>query len=255
MRIRFSNGLVFGSGEYQLVPPIQGLDTPAMRNGNSVYAGVDGGYMISQYYGMRTIVLKGFFMGCVADLRQNLLSKLYMRYYMPVTIEDNNKQCWHTDAYISDIKCDYTSPTAGEFQITLLCPDPLFYKASSFTSDTPVVIENNLTVNGETVILRQGDSDVSPIIELTGEFTNPVITIGSAAFGLGLTTDNSSKITIDMKNKTVKALDGTSLAEYRLIDSKWLHLSQGANEIIIETENNSDTGTAKLKYSAGYRGI
>ena len=117
------------------------------------------------------------------------------------------------------------------------------------------MIENNLTVNGETVILRQGDSDVSPIIELTGEFTNPVITIGNAAFGLGLTTDNSSKITIDMKNKTVKALDGTSLAEYRLIDSKWLHLSQGANEIIIETENNSDTGIAKLKYSAGYRGI
>ena len=244
MRIRFGNGLVFGSGDYQLQSPISGLDTPAIRNGSGLYAGVDGGYMISQYYGHRTITLKGFFSGCVSELRQNLLSKLYMRYYMPVTIEDYDGNYWFTRGYITDIKCDITSPKVGQYQITVLCPDPLLYSCDSFTSDTPSVIEHNLTVNGDTTILRQGDCDNFPVITLTGEFTNPIITIGNYAFGLGLTTDSSSKITIDMKNRTVRALDGTSLAEYRLTDSRWLYLGQGANTITLETENPSDMGTA-----------
>lgn len=259
LRIRFGNGLILGGDDFHLKSPITGLDTPAIRNGNGLYAGADGGYMISQYYGHRTIVLKGFFIGNCPEttdsLRKELISKCYMRYYMPVVIEDLSNDYWFTKGYIVDLKCDITSPKAGEYQLTLLCPDPLLYPCDSFTSDAPTVIEHNLTVNGDTTILRQGDCDNFPVITLTGEFTDPIITIGNYAFGLGITTDSSSKITIDMKNRTVRALDGTSLAEYRLIDSRWLYLGQGANTITLETENPSDTGTAKLTYSAGYRGI
>lgn len=254
MRIRLSSGITFGSGDYQ-IQTIDGLETPAIRNGNALYAGADGGYMVSQYYGHRTIVIKGFFGGCVSDLRKALLSKLYMRYYTGITIEDFNGDYWFTQGYVTDIKCQLKSPKVGEYQITLLCPDPLLYPAQTFLSNSPVVIEEALTVNGDTTILRHGDSDAFPVITLTGEFTNPVISIGDYAFGLNLTTDNSSIITIDMKNRTVKADDGTSLAEYRLVDSRWLHLGLGANTITVETENSSDTGTAELSYSAGYRGI
>ena len=254
MRIRLSNGIIFGQSPYEITS-IDGLETPAIRNGNALYAGADGGYMVSQYYGHRTITLKGFFAGCVSDLRKTLLSNLYMRYYTGITIEDFEGDYYFTQGYVSDIKTTLKSSNAGEYQITLLCPDPLLYPAQTFLSSSPVVIEENLAVNDDTTILRHGDSDVFPIITLTGEFTNPVVTIGDYAFGLNLTTDNSSIITIDMKNRTVKADDGTSLAEYRLVDSRWLHLGLGANTITIETENNSDTGTAKLTYSAGYRGI
>ena len=259
LRIRFGNGLILGGSDYQLKSPITGLDTPAVRNGNAVYSGADGGYMVSQYYGHRTIVLKGFFIGNCQDrtdeLRKDLIANCYFRYYMPVVVEDLKNNYWFTQGYITDLKCDITSPKVGEFQMTILCPDPLIYPCEAFTSASPTVIEKNLTVNGETTILRIGDCDALPVITLTGEFTNPIITIGDYAFGLGLTTDSSSVITIDMKRRTVQALDGTSLAEYRLVDSRWLYLGRGANTIIIETENNSDTGTAKLTYSAGYRGI
>lgn len=256
MRIRFSNGLQFGSGSpYQIQSPLQGLDTPKIRNGEATYAGADGGYMISQYYGSRTITIKGFFHGCVSDLRQQLLSQLYMRYYMGIVIEDFNKDCWFTQGYIIDVKCDITSPTTGQYQISVLCPDPLLYPAENFLASGPEIITENLAVNGDTTILRHGDSDVFPTITLTGEFTNPIITIGDYAFGLNLTTDESSIITINMKSRTVFAQDGTSLAPYRLVDSRWLHLDNGANTITIETESPSDTGAAQLTYSAGYRGI
>lgn len=254
MRIRLTSGLILGQAPYQ-IQTIDGLETPAIRNSNAVYAGADGGYMISQYYGHRTITIKGFFHGCVSDLRQELLSRLYMRYYSKITIEDFNGDCWIIEGYVSDIKTQLKSPKVGEYQLTLICPDPLLHPTESFLSESPTIIEEELTVNGDTTILRHGDSDVCPIITLTGEFTNPVIILGDYAFGLNLTTDNSSIITIDMKNRTVKSNDGTSLAEYRLVDSRWLHLGLGANTITIETEDESDTGTAELTYSAGYRGI
>jgi len=259
LRIRFSNGLILGGNEYKIQAPITGLDTPSVRNTDATYTGMDGGYMISQYYGHRTLVVKGFFNDLCPDgfdaLRKGLISKCYLRYLMPIVVEDINDNYWFLSGYITDLKMDITSPKVGEYQITILCPDPLIYPTDSFTASVPTVIENNLTVNGDTTVLRQGDCDAYPVITLTGEFTEPIITIGSSSFGLDLTTDNTSKITIDMKNKTVKALDGTSLAEYRLVDSRWLHLGQGANTINIETASESDTGTAKLTYSAGYRGI
>ena len=259
LRIKFGNGLILGQAPYQLQSPIEGLDTPAIRNGNGLYAGADGGFMVSQYYGYRTIVLKGFFIGDCAEttdeLRKGLLSSLYMRYYSPIVIEDLADNYWFTQAYITDIKCALTSLKAGEYQITLLCPDPILYKCSSWNANAPEEIEVALVVNGDKTILREGDADAFPIIELNGEFTNPIITLGDYAFGLNLTTDSSSKITIDMKSRRVYASDGTSLAADRLIDSRWLFLSNGANTITITTEDNNDSGTAKLIYSAGYRGI
>ena len=254
MRIRFSTGLILGQPPYQ-IQTIDGLETPAIRNGNALYAGADGGFMVSQYYGYRTIVIKGFFAGCVSDLRKTLLSNLPMRYYMGTVIEDFNGDYWFSQNYVSDIKCQLKSPKVGEYQITLLCPDPILYKCSSWNANAPEEIEVALVVNGDKTILRQGDADAFPVIELNGEFTNPIITLGDYAFGLNLTTDSSSKITIDMKSRRVYASDGTSLAADRLIDSRWLFLSNGANTITITTEDNNDSGTAKLIYSAGYRGI
>lgn len=254
MRIRLSSGIIFGQKPYQ-IQTIDGLENPAMRNGSAVYSGADGGYMVSQYYGHRTITIKGFFIGCVSELRRELLSQLYMRYNSKITIEDFNKDCWYTEGYVTDIKTQLKSPRKGEYQITLLCPDPLLYPAETILSSAPEVISEELAVNGDTTLLRHGDSDAFPIITLTGEFTNPIISLGEYAFGLGLTTDDSSIITIDMKSRTVKANTGDSLAEYRLVDSRWLHLGLGANTITITTENPSDTGTANLTYSAGYRGI
>lgn len=258
MRIRFSNGLVLGGGDYQ-VQTIEGLEAPEIRTGSGVYAGADGGFVVSQLYGLRTIIIKGFFLGNCAEqtntLRQELIRKLYMRYYSALTIEDFAEQCWITNGYVSDIKCSITSPYVGEYQLTVLCPDPLLYPCDSFLSSEPVKKQVGLTVNGETSILYEGDSDVFPIIKLTGEFTNPIVSLGDSSFGLNLTTDSSSEIVIDSKARTVLSGDGTSLADYRLVDSRWLHLASGVNTVVITTESPSDTGTGEMVYSAGYRGI
>ena len=259
LRIRFGNGLILGGDDYHLQAPIQGLDTPAIRNGNAVYTGADGGYMISQYYGHRTIVLRGFFIGpCHSrtdELRKGLLNKLLMRYYSSIVIEDLDNNFWFTQGYITDVKCDITSPRVGEYQISILCPDPLIYPANSLTAEEPVKITTNLVRNGEKTVLRQGDCDAYPVITLTGKFTNPTIQIGDLVFSLNSTTTASSVITIDMKNRTVRNELGHSLASLRTTNSQWLYLAQGANTVALTTTSNADTGTATMVYSAGYRGI
>ena len=259
LRIKFNNGLVLGGGDYMIESPIQGLDTPKIRNADGVWTAMDGGYMLSQYYGQRTITVQGFFFdNCYENLdakRKFLLQHLYMRYKSPITIEDIGNNYFVTSGYITDVKAEITSITQGKYQITIQCPDPALYACSSWEDDSPTVITQNLAVNDETSMFRQGDMDARPIIILTGKFTNPIITIGENQFGLNVETTGSDKITIDMNARTVVDKDGQSIIGDRMLSSKWLYLGEGSNIITIETDDNSDSGTAKLTYSAGYRGI
>lgn len=251
-RIRFGNGLILGSGDYQLEPPVQGLETPEIRNGSGNYAGTDGGYFVSQLYGMRTITLKGFYGGCASELRRELLQRLYMRYYSPIVIEDFARDYWFTQAYVTDIKADLTSPKFGEFQITLTCPDPLLYRAESWQSTEPVSLRTALSAGQETTILRQGDSIAYPRFVLAGQKTDLEILINGERFALeGALTDTTI---IDMKTRQVYSEDGTSLADMRTTDSKWLYLGDGANTIQVNAEDLSGVNWAMF-YSPGYRGI
>ena len=45
-----------GTGGYILQSPIEGITSPAIRSADGVWAGRDGGYISSQFYGFRTIL-------------------------------------------------------------------------------------------------------------------------------------------------------------------------------------------------------
>lgn len=257
MRIRFDNGLIFGQSPYQL-SSIAGLETPAIRNGEGVYSGADGGFMISQYYGARTIVLKGFFFGNCATqtetLRQNLLTKLPLRYNFGLTIEDFNKNYWYISGYVIDIKCEITSSQAGEYQLTILCPDPLLSKATGWLTNTAVTITQDLTINDHTTFLVQGTAQVFPTFVFTAQWANPYgVTIGENSFKMA--TSMNGTIYADMRERTVKYADNTSQLAYRATDSIWLSLLPGAVTITTFGATTSSSPTAKVIYQPKYRGI
>jgi len=255
MKIRLDNGLILGGEEIQ-IQSISGLETPAVRTGSGIYAGADGGYVVSQFYGTRTIVVKGFFIGrCSSEMndkRQSFLRRLPLRYIFGITIEDFEQQYWYTEGYVSDIKCEITAPRVGEYQITILCPDPLIYHATGWLTNSPVVTNQSLTANGQTTFLVGGNAQIFPTYRLTGDFSsNWGIRIGEDK--CAFTRSWAATMLIDMKERTAKTEDNVSILQTRTTDSVWLPLNPGA--VTVEIFGLNSAVSASVYFKEGFRGI
>lgn len=268
-----------GNSKYHLSAPLSGLTAPDIRTGDGLYAGVDGGYVSSQLYGFRTIVLQGFYIGdnCedADNLRVSLMTKLHIRYLYPVYITTFSGKHYFTEGYITDIKSDITNSKSGEYQITILCPDPIIYDGGEgLTSDSAWVEQmfykekpGGFTisysspvqwVNGQmaTLINNWGEVEVYPIITIIGKTTNPKITnlTTNQFVELDYTTNAGDLLVIDMKQRII-TLNGVSIASYRTIDSMWWKLAAGENKIVLESDSNTDVDYGSIKFKVGYRGI
>lgn len=280
MRFKIGNDIILGGDSaYKLVSPISGLSAPAIRTADGVYAGVDGGYVSSQLYGFRTITLSGFYQGDTCqeadDLRLGLMNKLHIRQNYPIMITTFSGRNYYTEGFIADVKSDITMPVAGEFQITLICPDPIIYdggdgaspqssllqqvfykeKPGGFTipSDMPVQ-----WVSGQvaTSIMNSGSVEVYPLIILKGTYTNPKITniTTNQYVRLSVNAVGQAELRIDMKRRII-TLNGVSIAGSRGIDSTWWSLKRGENRIVLETSNQTDTDFGTIIWRNGFEGI
>lgn len=280
MIFRIGNDITLGgNSKYQLSAPLSGLTAPDIRTGDGVYAGVDGGYVSSQLYGFRTIILQGFYIGrdCVeADqLRLDLMTKLHIRYLYPVFITTFSGKHYFVEGYISDIKSDITNSLSGEFQISILCPDPIIYDGGDgssvdsawfeqmFYKEEPggFVIKYQAPIEwvaGQmaTNIDNLGEVGAFPIIIIKGKVTNPKITnlTTNKFVELDRVTSSGDELVIDMRKRII-TLNGVSIASSRTIDSSWWKLAAGNNKIVLETDSNTDVNFGSIKYKVGYRGI
>lgn len=280
MIFRIGNDITLGgNSKYQLSAPLSGLTVPDIRTGDGVYAGVDGGYVSSQLYGFRTIILQGFYIGrdCAeADqLRLDLMTKLHIRYLYPVFITTFSGKHYFVEGYISDIKSDITNSLSGEFQISILCPDPIIYDGGDglsvdsawfeqmFYKEEPggFVIKYQAPVEwvaGQmaTNIDNLGEVGAFPIIIIKGKVTNPKITnlTTNEFVELDRVTSSGDELVIDMRKRII-TLNGVSIASSRTIDSSWWKLAAGNNKIVLETDSNTDVNFGSIKYKVGYRGI
>lgn len=280
MRFKIGNDIILGGDSaYKLVSPISGLSAPAIRTADGVYAGVDGGYVSSQLYGFRTITLTGFYKGTnceeTDDLRLGLMNKLHIRQNYPIMITTFSGRNYYTEGFIADVKSDITMPIAGEFQITLICPDPIIYdggdgaspqssllqqlfykeKPGGFTipSDMPVQWTPGQVA---TSIMNMGSVKVYPLIILKGTYTNPKVRniITDEYVKMNLTVSGDSELRIDMKKRII-TLNGVSVASSRTADSTWWGLDRGENRIVLETDSQSDTEFGSIIWRNGFEGI
>lgn len=280
MIIKIGDTITFGgNSKFQITPPLSGLTSPDIRTGDGLYAGVDGGYVSSQLYGFRNIVISGFYIGKTCqeadELRQQLMSELHIRYLYPIFITSFSGKHYFVEGYITDRRSDITNPTSGEFQITIHCPDPIIYDGGdgiasdsawfeqTFYKEQPggFNIEYQVPVQwvaGQmtTNIENLGTVAAYPIITLSGKFTNPKITnlTTNEFIELERTTATSDTIVINMKERII-TLNGVSIASSRTIDSSWWTLVQGNNKIVLETDDSSDNNFGTIKYKVGYLGV
>lgn len=266
MKIAFGTGLFLGDSEQEYVYEIQrvsGLEQPAIRNGNGLYAGMDGGYWSSQYYGHRTVTINGFSIvkGCdgIQKVREFLISHLPIRYICPITIEDLSGDFWYLEGAIAEVKADLDNNKAMDFQITVVCADPLIYPAENLLSFAPISNETTLNLNGEsTNLLLPGESVYAyPIFEVDGTFTDNIKfdnTTKGEYLEIDVSSESSDKLVARLKDRAVTQ-NGLTVNEYIDINSSWWKLEPGNNRIEVTSGSNSDSATVKVKYSIGYRGI
>lgn len=281
MEFKIGNCLELGTknSKYYIESPVDGLDIPEIRTGEGYYSGVDGGFVSSQLYGFRRIIIKGFYIGDTCEeadeLRLNLLNSLKIRCLYPVLITTFSRKFYFVEGYVTGIKCAITNPKFGQYQITLLCPDPLIYDGGDgkdkdsawfeqkFYKEKPggFIIKYKSPVDWSpgqmaTSIDNFGVVKVFPIITLRGKYKNPRIrnlTNGSLV-KINRTTTASDTITIDMKNRIIN-LNGVSIASNRTVDSTWWGLEPGTNMILLETDSTSDADVGFIKWKNGYQSI
>lgn len=283
MIFRIGDDIVLGgNSKYHLSAPLSGLTAPDIRTGDGLYAGVDGGYVSSQLYGFRTIVLQGFYIGDSCEeadqLRSDLMAKLHIRYLYPVFIKTFSGRNYFVEGYISDIKSDVTNPRSGEFQISILCPDPIIYDGGDgMTTDSswvevvfykeqgggftiPYEVPVTWSSGQTTTVVNSGDVDAYPIITLKGKVhdakirnltTGEFILLNTPA---GETVATSDITIIDMKQRIITK-NGLSIASWKDVDSTWWALIPGNNKVVLETSSSNDISSGSIKYKFGYRGI
>lgn len=265
MQIKIGSTLFLGgNSKYQIQPPLSGLDSPAIRIGDGLYAGRDGGFVSGHFYGHRTIVIKGFYIGddCeeADELRKNLIGFMRIRYKLPLSIQDFSGNNYFTEGYISNIKAEIEKPASGVYQLTFICPDPIIYDAGEGGTEAEIWHESTLTVNGNTTVKNEGNVDAWPIITVKGIFDGIEVINSTTMKTLQIdvqTSDADDEVLINMEKRII-TLNGTSINELRSLPSEWWYLLQGDNDIVLNLGEDSGvplSAEAKIKYKKGFAGI
>jgi hypothetical protein len=255
--------------------PIEGLGLPPIRTSSGNYSGRDGGYVGSQFYGMRLITLTGvFFAGSAAALetaRRNLASALATSSVtMTITTNAGNQYLINCNLDSLDMPIQRAISTAP-FKISLIATDPTIYdnSASGLMSVTvnpargggitwPITWPITWAAGSQpTTVNNTGNVTVYPTITLTDQMTNPTITnqtTGQFFTLTGFTTSAGDVLIIDMANRTV-LLNGGSVLPFVTTTSSWWPLIPGNNTVNLNTANGADTTVATVKWRSGYRAI
>lgn len=256
--------------------PVDGLGLPPVRTSSGNYSGRDGGYVGSQFYGMRLITMTGrFFSSSPANLEaaRKALAAAVAASSVTLTITTNAGGQYLINCYLDELDMPIQkSPNTAPFSLTLIAADPIIYDNSAGGTMSATV---NLSIGGgvtwpiswtpvtwapgaqPTVINNAGQVNIYPVITLTNQMTSPVITNKTTGqfFSLsGLTTSAGDTVVIDMLNRTV-LLNGGSVLPFVNTSSTWWALIPGNNSVALNTNNSADTVVATVTYKTGYRGI
>ena len=275
------NDLLLGgsSDKYFLKSPLTGFEKAPIRMGSNEWSGRDGGYVSSQFYDMRQIIINGFYIGSTCeeadDLRMELAATLSIRESLPLYITTFSGKLLFTQAFLRDFKMDITNGKSGVYQITLICPDPFLYDAGdgvdpdSGWNELPIykligggyITEYDMPVQWTpgtqpAIAVNSGDVIIYPQFKIVGEVENPRITnlTENKFVQVDVTTASpTDEIIIDMGMRTI-TLNGSNILSYRTSDSTWWGLVQGNNKIEFTSDGSGDIDFGTLRWRTAYLG-
>lgn len=160
--------------------------------------------------------------------------------------------------------------STGWAQAKLIAYDPVVYSAlthsfsnivvpggggATFALVFPITFTTQNT--GTATVTNSGNLYDAPVLTLTNDLTNPVITnvTTGQSFQLTATTLVGDSVVIDMGARTVVKNGSSSMLTSITAGSSWWTLSPGANIIRINTANTGDGGTLQVSWNDVYNAI
>lgn len=282
MNVKIAN-LNIGSNNdsIYLLPGISGLAKPNIRSSTSNFSGRDGGYLSSQFYAPREIIVRGIIKGHSCEdtdnLRELLMTELKIRTLLDFVFTTQRGTNFFTQVYFVDLNMDIESPIYSKFEITLFAPDSYLYKISgdSGSIDSGGWVEQDifkivgggyqtpyiLPVNWEagstpTIVFNPTDTNISPQIVLSGKYTNPRITNNTTGeyIQIMITTVVDSVVIIDFFNKSI-SLNGGSILNTKTLGSTWWSIIPGNNYISLTSDSGADDSDGIIRYRIPYTGV
>lgn len=258
------NGLTIGNDSFKLSSPIDGLETPPIRTSNDNYSGRDGGIVTGQFYSPRLITLTGFISGGTASeheaARRELQDALPIRQDLDVVITTFGGNQYITSVRVIDLKMPIVDPVASRFKIDLFASDPNLYTSDLQTLQVPIEAGGGFILpvifpivfgagSNPTIVTNNGTVIVYPVITITGEALNPIVTKTDTGEKVEMTLamTGTDELIVDMLNRTV-TLNGGSVISFRSSDSDWWGLDVGVNHITFETDDLTDTGICEISW-------
>lgn len=259
------NGLEIGSGtDFKIASAIEGLETPPIRTSSSNYSGKDGGLVNGQFLSPRLITIPGFIAAGTCeeheDLRKQLQESIIPKEDLEVIITTFSGTQYVTTVRVIGFNMPIIDGKASKFKIDLFASDPNLYLEDSISTVIPIELGGGFVLpfilpvtfaagSSPTIINNTGSVDVFPVITITGESTNPIITKTDTGEKVEVTVSmhTGDVLEIDMFNRTI-TLNGSSIVGYRTSDSDWFSLDVGANHITYESDDLTDTGVASVTY-------
>lgn len=267
-------------GLFHWVPPMRGFGNPDVRTSSYVNSGSDGGYISEQFHGMRQIPITASLISSnyeeFADAAALISRVIRIRDDLRVQLFTPTGKVYSLIARLTQpLDPNVQYPLLADYDIELLASDPLIYDYTAgaalevilhrpslgglmWASDGLLWGENGLlwvaSGSGVTVV-NGGSEDAWPVIEITGAAINPSVTNNTIdqTVSLNITTAATDVIKIDMYKKEV-TLNGVNIFNNLDLDQFW-PLIKGGNDIVFDSDGETDTATAKLTWYNGYLGV
>jgi hypothetical protein len=260
-----------------IITGITGLGAADIRTSSFLFSGRHGGMVTDQLLGFRNLSVTGKIGNNSGTRlqhqldRQALLDSMPIGTTFPIYITTFAGLTYRIDVNLIDLKLEYNRRGyMSDFLIQLTAGDPYFYSTDGGDEQTanvsriqeggyitpyilPVIWE---TGGSPTIVTNSGDANYYPVITLSDEALNPVITnlATGESFGLDLSMLAGDEVIIDMYNRTV-TLNGADILGNKTDDSVWWALFPGDNPIMLETDTADDPITAVITWRNGVTGI
>lgn len=260
------NGLQIGNGtNFQIESPVEGFETPPIRQSSDDYSGRDGGVITGHFYSPRLITISGHIIGQTADqhetLRQTLQAAMPIRQALDLQLTTFSSDVYTTSVKLLDFKMPYIHPRASRFKIDLFAGDPYLYSSDIFESILTKYVGGGFILpvtlpitfdpgSSPTVVNNGGTVETYPTFTIDGAATNPVITnvdTGEKVELSPLSMSTGDILVIDMRNRTI-TLNGSSVLYLRSEDSDWFTLAVGSNRFRYDTDDVNDDGEATVSW-------
>ena len=190
----------------------------------------------------------------------------------------------YADYYVESVDIDQ-DPYRGQFQISLICPDPFFYDAEAQHIDlaawvSDFIFQHDFIAAGETLghressmiqeIMNMNGVDgigVKIIMTASGDVTNPYvylyetgerITIGTTANPYTLTSSKRVEIDTTTGKKNIVQISNnveTRINEYLDPESTFFQLGAGVNTIGYNAASGANYLNVHVEYKMRYLGV